>query len=419
MKKGRPFVKRVVITGLGVISSIGIGKSIFYQNLIKGLSGVKRIESFDVSSFPSQIAAEVRDFKPEDYFEPKQSRRLDRFTQMALVATDMALKDANLTITEELSPNCGVYIGSGIGGLKTIEEQHKILLEKGPKSLNPFLIPMVITNMAAGNVAINFGLKGPSNCTVTACAASAHAIGEAYELIKRGDAKVMIAGGAEAIITPLALGGFCALRALSTTYNNEPEKASRPFDKRRNGFVMGEGAGILILEEQEFAISRGADIYAELVGFGSSTDAYHITAPDPEGEGAALCIRRALNKGGIKPEEVDYINAHGTSTPLNDEIETVAIKKVFGEHSYKLAISSTKSMIGHCLGAAGALELIATVLTIKGGIIHPTINYEFPDEKCDLDYVPNTARKKEVRVALSNSFGFGGHNATLVVKRYT
>lgn len=410
--------RRVVITGIGPISPNGQGKKDFWDALVQGRSGIDRIKSFDPSDYSSQIGGEVKGFDPLEYLEPKEVRRMDRFSHFAVAATQMALEDAGLKITPAIENRVGVIIGSGIGGLGTLEEQHKVMLEKGPSRVSPFLIPMMICNMAAGNVAMVFRAKGPNTCVVTACASSSHAIGDAYEIIKRGGADVCIGGGAEAGLTPFGLAGFCALRALSTR-NDEPQKASRPFDVSRDGFVMGEGAGILILEELEFAKSRGAHIYCELAGYGASADAYHQTAPDPKGKGAARAMQMALDEAGISPGSVDYINAHGTSTPLNDEFETLAIKNVFGEHAYKLKVSSTKSMTGHLLGAAGGLEAIVCALAIENSIIPPTINLENPDPLCDLDYVPHKAVTQDVSIAISNSLGFGGHNATLLVKKFS
>lgn len=409
--------KRVVVTGLGVLSPVGNDIDSLWTSLIEGRSGVDYITQFDTTDYSVKIAAEVKGFNPEDYMEKKEVRRLDRFTQFAIAASQMAINDANLTIDETNAERVGVYIGSGIGGLKTIEDQHSVLLEKGPKRISPFFIPMLISNMASGQVSIYTGAKGPNSAPVSACATGTHAIGDAYLMIERGDADVMIAGGSEATITPLAVGGFASMRALSTK-NDDPTKASRPFDKDRDGFIIGEGAGILILESLEHAKKRGAHIYAEVTGYGATGDAYHLTAPAPGGEGAARAMKIAMNRGGVKPEEVDYINAHGTSTELNDKFETMAIKKAFGEHAYKLAVSSTKSMTGHLLGAAGAVEGIIIALALKNGVIPPTINYETKDEDCDLDYVPNKLREKNIQVALSNSLGFGGHNATIMMRKF-
>jgi len=408
--------RRVVITGLGPISPNGMGKDAYWEALSKGKSGISEIASFDAKDYPTRIAGEVRDFNISDFVEHKKSRRMDRFTHFAIGATKLALDDAGLTIDPSIADRVGVVVGSGIGGLNTMETQHKVLLEKGPRRVSPFLVPMMICDLAAGEVSICFGAKGPNICVVTACATSTHAIGEAFEIIKRGEADICIAGGCEAGITPLGVAGFCASRALSGR-NDEPERASRPFDAERDGFVMGEGAGIVILETLEGALARNAHIYAEVVGFGMTGDAYHITAPDPSGRGAARAMQHALDEAGIAPSEVGYINAHGTSTPYNDEFETMAIKEVFKGHAYELAVSSTKSMTGHLLGAAGGIELIACALALETGVIPPTINYENFDPQCDLFYVPNEAIKRDVSVAVSNSFGFGGHNASLVVKR--
>jgi len=401
----------VVITGLGVVSPIGIGKETFWQNLIAGKSGVGPIAHFDATAYSSQIAAEVKDFNPGDYLDKKEARRLVRFIQFAVAASQLAVKDAALTINSDNATEIGVLIGSGIGGLQMLEEQCKILLEKGPDKMSPFTVPYMIADMAAGFVSILLGAKGPNSCVVTACASGSHSIGEAFRLIQRGYAQAMVAGGTEACITPLGVGSFCAARALT---NN----GSRPFDKKRDGFVIGEGAGTVILEELERAQNRGAPIYAEIIGYGMSGDAYHITAPAPGGDGAVRSMRAALKDAELPPEKIEYINAHGTSTELNDKFETLAIKTTFGDHAPQLAISSNKSMIGHLLGASGAVEFIATVKTLTEGIIPPTINYETPDPECDLDYVPNQARKRSVTIAMSNSFGFGGHNATLIATKY-
>ncbi|WP_456454980.1 beta-ketoacyl-ACP synthase II [Thermovibrio sp.] len=410
-------MRRVVITGLGVISPVGNDVETFWENIKSGKSGVGKITKFDATDFPVQIAAEVKDFDPLKYFDKREARRLDPFIQFAVAAAEEAVKSAGLedeTIDKE---RVGVLIGSGIGGIQTIEEQHEILLKKGPRRVSPYCVPMEIINMASGIVSIRFGFKGPNISVVTACATGTHAIGEAFRTIAYGDADVMVAGGTESCITPLAVAGFAAARALSTR-NDEPEKASRPFEKNRDGFVMGEGAGIVVLEEYEHAKRRGAPIFAEVVGYGTSGDAYHMTAPAPQGEGAARAMRNALRDAGISPEDVDYINAHGTSTKFNDLYETMAIKSVFKEHAYKVKISSVKSMIGHLLGAAGGVEVISSVLTLKTGIIPPTINYEEPDPECDLDYTPNEAVEADVKYVLKNSFGFGGTNACLVLKRF-
>jgi len=408
--------RRVVITGMGVMSALGRDLETFWNNLIAGKSGVSKIESFDASDFSTRIAAEIKDFNPEDYIDKKEARRMDRFVQFAVAASLNALQDAKLKIGEDAEPDrCGVYVGSGIGGLGTWEEQHRILLEKGPKRVSPFFIPMMIANMASGQISMLVGAKGPNSTAVTACATGTHSIGDSFKLIQRDDADIMICGGAEATIRPIGMAGFCALRAMSTR-NDEPEKASRPFDIDRDGFVMGEGAGILVLEELEHAKKRGARIYAEVIGYGMSGDAYHMTDPDPEG--AARCMSRAIRDAGIEPSQVDYINAHGTSTPVGDKSETTAIKKALGDHAYKVAISSTKSMTGHLLGAAGGVEAVITGLSLSRGKIAPTINLDNPDPECDLDYVPNVAREANLSIAMSNSFGFGGHNATIVLKRY-
>lgn len=410
-------MSRVVITGLGVVSPIGIGKEVYFANLIKGVSGVNKISSFDASNYQSQIAGEVKDFEPEKFIDKKEIGRMDRFTQFAVAGAKLAIEDAGLNITNDICNSVGTSIASGIGGFITMEKEENILQKEGNRRVSPFCIPMIIPNIASGIVAIIFSAKGPSICIVTACAASSHAIGESYEIIKRGDAKVMITGGADAAITPLGLAGFCNMRALSKR-NDVPKFASRPFDKLRDGFVISEGAGVLILEELNFAKERGAKIHCEITGYGASCDAYHITAPDPEGDGAKRCMEMAVKKAGINCKDINYINAHGTSTQLNDKLETRAIKNLFGDYAYSLFISSNKSMIGHTLGAAGALELIATVLTIKEGIIPPTINLEDADPECDLNFVPNYSKKSDVNIAMSNSFGFGGHNATLIVKKY-
>ena len=412
--------RSVVVTGLGAISPIGNTIDEFWKALIEGKSGVRRLTAFDPTYFTSKIAAEVKNFDPTQYLSSKDIKRMDRFTLFAIAAAKAALIDSKLDLNKEDRARIGVLVGSGIGGLHTVEKEHAQYLslgpEKGPARISPFLIPMLIVNMAAGQISIIFGLKGPNSTVATACATGNHAIGDAFRIIQRGDADVMVCGGAEAAISPMGFGGFCALRALSTR-NDKPEKASRPFDKNRDGFVIGEGAGIVVLEEKERAIKRGATIYCEMIGYGMSGDAYHMTAPDPEGDGGVRCMAASLKDGGIKPQEVDYINAHGTSTIYNDKIETLAIKKVFGTHAKKLAISSTKSVMGHLLGAAGGVELIACALAIKHAIVPPTINYETPDPDCDLDYVPNKPRALKIKVAMSNSLGFGGHNATLIVKK--
>lgn len=410
--------QRVVITGMGAITPIGSDLDTLWNNLISGKSGVSKVTAFDASELPTQIAAEVKDFNPEDYIDKRDARRMDRFVHFGLAAALKALQDAGLTVGTNADPErVGVIVGSGIGGLGTWEDQHTTLLEKGPKRVSPFFIPMMIANMASGHISMLTGAKGPNTTIVTACATGSHSIGDSFRIIERGDADVMICGGAEAAIRLVGMSGFCALRAMSTR-NDEPERASRPFDKDRDGFVMGEGAGVLVLESLEHALRRGARIYAELVGYGMSADAYHMTDPAPGGEGAARCMRAAIKDAGLRLEEVDYINAHGTSTPVGDKSEIAAIKSVFGEHAKRLAVSSTKSMTGHLLGAAGGVEAIITALTIKHGMIPPTINVDNQDPECDLDVVPNVARHAEVRTAMSNSFGFGGHNATLIFKKY-
>lgn len=408
---------RIVITGMGVISPIGNNIKDFWEGNCAGRNGIDRITRFDPSEYDCHIAAELKDFNPLKYFSPKEIKRTTRFCQIAIAATQEAIENSGLQLDKEDPYRIGVFVGSGIGGLDVIEEQHNVLLQKGPSRMSVFTIPMLIINMAPGQISIRFGLKGPNLSIATACATGNHAIGEAFYALKLGEADVMIAGGTEACIIPTGIGGFCACKALSTR-NDEPKKACRPFDKERDGFVMGEGAGIVVLETLEHARKRGAKIYAELVGYGANGDAYHMTAPSPDGESAVRCMKRALESGKINPDSVDYINAHGTSTQLNDKLETAAIKRVFGERAYKMPVSSTKSMTGHLLGAAGAVELIASILTINNSIIPPTINYEFPDPECDLDYVPNTAREAKVDIVLSNSLGFGGHNATLVVRRF-
>lgn len=404
------------MTGLGVISPIGHNKKDFWKAILGGKSGAATLTAFDPSKFTTHIAAEVKGFDPTKHFSSKEVRHIDRFVQFALVAAKEAMKDSKLDLNKINKNRSGVIIGSGIGGLHTFETQHKIYLEKGPSRLSPFLIPMLIVNMASGEVSIAFGFKGPNSCVATACASSNHAIGDAFKVIERGEADIMITGGAEGCITPVGFGGFCACKSLSRR-NHDPQGASRPFDKERDGFVMGEGAGILILEEYEHARKRNANIYCEIVGYGMSGDAYHITAPDPDGDGAVRCMEAAVMDAEMNPEEIDYINAHGTSTPLNDKVETLAIKKLFKDHARKVMVSSTKSMTGHLLGAAGGIEAIACALGIKEKIVPQTINYQHPDPECDLDYVPNTPRKKEIKTALSNSLGFGGHNATIILKK--
>lgn len=410
-------MRRVVVTGLGVVAPNGIGTEIFWENLVAGVTGIDRITRFDASHHDSKIAGEVKGFDPLLYMEKKEVKKMDLFIHYALASAIIAVADARLKFEEAERGRIGAMIGTGMGGIPALEESHNVLLEKGPGRISPFFIPSIITNLASGQIAMRFGFRGPNSCVSTACATGNHAIGDSLELIKRGAADVMIAGGSEAVITPLTIGGFSAMKALSTR-NDEPHRASRPFDKGRDGFVMGEGAGVLVIEELQHALRRGAKIYAELVGYGMSADAYHMTAPEPEGLGAIASMRLALEAARLSPEDVDYINAHGTSTPAGDTAETRAIKQVFGGHAYRLAVSSVKSMTGHLLGAAGGVESLATVLTIYHGLIPPTINYDEPDPGCDLDYVPNKARQTEVRVALTNSFGFGGTNATLVFKQY-
>ena len=409
--------KRIVITGIGVVTPIGTGKDAFTKALRDGVSGANKISSFDASKFSCQIAANVKDFTPETYIDKKKARRMARFTQLGVAAAQLAVKDSGLDFTQEDQSRIGVITGTGMGGLDVIEEEVGVLIEKGPRRVSPFLIPMIITNMLPGEIAIQFGCTGPNYAVTSACASANHAMGDAFRLLTNGDADVMLTGGSEAAITPLGLAGFCNMKAL-TLRNDDPQKASRPFDKDRNGFLMGEGAGILVLETLEHAQKRGAHIYGEFVGYGASDDAYHMTAPNPEADAAVQSIKAAIADAGISPDAIDYINAHGTSTELNDKTETLAIKKVFGDRAYKIPISSTKSMTGHLLGAAGAVELIATLLCMQDGFIHPTINYETPDPDCDLDYVPNKAREAQITCALSNSLGFGGHNAAVIVKRY-
>ncbi|MEA2571561.1 MAG: 3-oxoacyl-[acyl-carrier-protein] synthase [Acidobacteriota bacterium] len=405
--------RRVVVTGIGIISPLGIGNEPSWQGLIEGRSGIDTITKFDASAFACRIAGEVRGFEPEKWIEKKEVKKSDTFIQYAIAASQMAVDDAGIDTTSLDSDRLGVIIGSGIGGLPLIEEMHQKLLERGPSRISPFFIPGLIVNLAAGQVSIRFHARGPSSAPATACATGSHAIGDAFKVIQRDEADVMFAGGSEAVVTPLAIGGFAAMRALSTR-NDDPQHASRPWDLNRDGFVMGEGAGILLLEEREHAIRRGAKIYCELTGYGMSSDAYHITSPAEDGSGMMRVMQRAMKDAGLQPTDIDYINAHGTSTPVGDKTETIAIKRTFGDHAYKLAVSSTKSMTGHLLGAAGGLESAVAALVVKHGIIPPTINYETPDPECDLDYVPNTARTQKVRHVLSNSFGFGGTNATLI-----
>ena len=409
--------RRVVVTGVGLVSSLGIGTAATWDGLRAGQSGIGPISRFDASDFASRIAGEVRGFDPLDFVAKKDVKKMDVFIQYAIAAADFAKEDAGLEVTPETATRVGVYIASGIGGFSTIEREHRALLEGGPRKISPFFIPAAIINLAAGQVSIRLGAKGPNSATCTACSASAHAVGDAFETIRRGLADVMVAGGSEAAITPMGVGGFAAMRALSTR-NDEPTLACRPFDKDRDGFIIGEGAGVIILETLEHAQARGASIYAELVGYGMSGDAYHVTAPAEDGDGALRVMRGAIEQAGIDPALVDYVNAHGTSTPFNDRLETLAIKRCFGEHAHKLAISSTKSMTGHLLGAAGGLEAGIAALTVRDQVIPPTINLDNPDPDCDLDYVPKVARPATINYALSNSFGFGGTNASLLFKRY-
>lgn len=409
--------RRVVVTGIGIVSPLGLDAPSTWRALLDGRSGVGPITRFDASSYPCRIAAEVKGFDPERYLDRKEARRMDTFTHYAIAATQEALRDSGLVISPENAESVGVHIGSGIGGLPILEETHKELLERGPKRISPFFIPAMILNLAAGQVSIRFGAKGPNLAVATACATGTHAVGESFRLIRDGYADAMITGGTEASVAPLAVGGFCAMRALSTR-NHDPERASRPFDRRRDGFVMGEGAGILVLEEREHALRRGARIYAEVCGYGMSGDAYHVAAPSADGDGPIRAMRLALRDAGIEPSDIDYINAHGTSTPDGDRVETLAVKSVFGEHAYRLAFASTKSMTGHLLGAAGGLESAVTALAIHHDVVPPTINQEEADPDCDLDVVPNTARRMRVRAALNNSFGFGGTNACLVLRKH-
>jgi 3-oxoacyl-[acyl-carrier-protein] synthase II len=407
----------VVVTGVGLVSPLGVGTKANWEALCAGRSGIGRITRFDASQFSAQIAGEVQGFDPLQFVSRKDVKKMDVFIQLAIAASQFAVDDAALTVSEEIATRVGVFIASGIGGFSTIEREHLALLDGGPRRISPFFIPAAIINLAAGQVSIRFNAKGPNSSTCTACSASAHAIGDAFEIIRRDEADVMIAGGSEAAITPMGVGGFAAMRALSTR-NDDPAGASRPFDRERDGFVMGEGSGVIVLEEFEFARRRGAPVYAELVGYGMSADAYHITAPSENGDGGMRVMARALERARVAPSQVTYINAHGTSTPFNDRIETLAIKRLFGDHARSLAISSTKSMTGHLLGAAGGLEAGITALAVKHGVVPPTINLEHPDPDCDLDYVPNTARELRIDYALSNSFGFGGTNGALLFKRF-
>ncbi len=407
---------RVVVTGLGAVTPIGTGWQNFWQALKDGRNGIGKISRFDTTGYTAQIAGEVADFDPANFIDKKELKRMDRYTQFALAATKLALEDSKL---EKINgERAGVFIGSGIGGMETLHNQYEKLFTKGASRISPFFIPMMIANMAAGNVAIAFKLHGPSECIVTACASGTNSIGDAFRVIQRGEADLMFAGGSEAAISPAGVSGFAAMKALCSDHNDDPAHASRPFDKNRSGFIMGEGAGIILLEELNHALNRGAHIYAEIVGYGSNNDAYHITTPAPGGKTQAACMKLALDDAQLKPEEIDYINAHGTSTQFNDRGETEAIKILFGEHAYKIAVSSTKSMTGHMLGAAGGVEAVATVLSIETGIVHPTINYETPDDGLDLNYVPNKFQTRTVNAAISNSFGFGGHNACVAFKKF-
>ena len=410
-------LKRVVVTGMGVVSPLGHSPTELFDNLVAGRSGISRYEAFDSTAFETKIAGEIKDLEVTDYISPKEARRMDRFTHLAWIAAQKCVEDSGIDFNQVDRDLFGVIMGSGIGGMHVFERECKVLFERGPSRVSPFLIPMLIPDIAPGLISIHYGLKGINYCTVSACASSAHALGLAYTHIRTGEAVGVLAGGSEAPINPIGVAGFNAIHAMSTR-NDEPESASRPFDLHRDGFVMGEGGGALLLEELEHAKQRGARIYAEIGGYGFSADAHHITAPDPEGKGAISSMTTALRTAAVSPSSVDYINAHGTSTPLNDKTETLAIKAVFKEHAEKLAISSTKSMVGHLLGASGAVETIATIMTIQQQTIHPTINYETPDPSCDLDYTPNKAIRREVKVALSNSFGFGGHNVSLLFKKY-
>jgi 3-oxoacyl-[acyl-carrier-protein] synthase II len=411
--------RRVVVTGMGVVSPLGNDLDSFWNRLVAGQTGITRISSFDPSGFDTQIAGEVKEFNPLPAFpSPKEVRRTDRYSQFGVYAAWLALRDSGLDLNKVNLDEFGVYLGSGIGGLETVTEQHKILIERGPGRLSPFMIPMLISNMASGLVSMYYNLRGPNFATCSACATANHALGEAWRTLKMGDATLMLAGGAEATVVPIGIGGFCAMKAMSTR-NDDPARASRPFDKERDGFVMGEGSGVLVLEDLEHAKARGARIYCELAGYGNSADAHHLTAPSPAGEGAARCMRMALRNAGLNPEDISYINAHGTSTPQGDIAETQAIKTVFSDHARKLAVSSTKGATGHMLGAAGAVEMIVCAKALQTDTVPPTINYEFPDTECDLDYVPNTARQVRVNAIINNSFGFGGHNATLLGTKFT
>lgn len=408
--------RRVVVTGIGAVTPLGNDAHTTWENVIAGKSGIGPLTRLNADDFPAKVAGELKDFDIEAYVDRKEARKMDRFTHYAIAASVMAVEDAKLEINDSNATRVGVWVGSGIGGLETLETQHEIFLNRGPKRVSPFFVPMMIPDMAAGQVSIRLGAKGINSCTVTACATGTNSIGDAFKVIQRGDADVMVTGGTEAPITKMAVAGFCANTALTT--NPDPNTACRPFDANRDGFVLSEGAGIIILEELEHALNRGATIYAEIAGYGATGDAFHITAPAPGGEGGARAMKMAIEDAGLTPEDIQYVNAHGTSTPYNDKYETAAIKEVFGDHAYKVAVSSTKSMTGHLLGAAGGIEAIFTALSIRDGIIPPTIHIETPDPECDLDYVPNEARKAEVKAAISNSLGFGGHNATILFKKY-
>ena len=410
-------MRRVVVTGVGAVSPLGTGNAANWDALVKGQSGIGLITRFDASDMPVKVVGEVKGFNPEDFIEKKEIKKMDLFIQYAMGAAHFAMQDSGLVINEENAERVGVLVGSGLGGLPTIEKYHDVLKESGYKKITPFFIPMLIINLAPGHISIKYGAKGPNISSVSACATGTHSIGDAYHIIKRGDADAMIAGGTESVVTPLGIGGFAVMKALTDSRNDDPTRASRPFDKSRDGFVLAEGAGIVVMEEYEAAKKRGAKIYAEVVGYGLTADAYHMTAPSPGGEGAARCMRMALKNAGVNPEQVTYINAHGTSTPFNDLNETLAIRSVFGDHADKLMVSSTKSMTGHLLGAAGGLEAVFCCLAMDKGVVPPTINYEEPDPECDLDYVPNTARDAAIEYSLSNTFGFGGTNATLLFKK--
>jgi len=409
--------RRVVVTGIGMVTPVGLDTEKTWEGLINGRSGIGPITQFDDKNIPTRIAGEIHGFDPATYIDAKEIKKMDRFIHLAIAASQMAMNDSGLTITPENAEHVGVLVSAGMGGLPAIEKYHKVYLEKGYRKISPFFIPMLIVNLAAGQISIRYGAKGPNSCVVTACATGTHSIGDAFKIIQRGDATAMIAGGTESCICPLGVGGFNAMKALSTR-NDQPQRASRPFDAERDGFVMGEGAGIVILEDMDYALKRGATIHAEVVGYGMTGDAYHMTTPAPNGEGAARCMKMAINDAGIAPADMGYINAHGTSTKYNDEYETMGIKSVFGDYAYRIPVSSTKSMTGHLLGAAGGVEAVITILALVRGILPPTINLENPDPECDLDYIPNQARRVHVDIAMSNSFGFGGTNACLVFRRF-